>query len=101
MVREVVYLTQITWLSASLAPEPWFLERPVHMAVSLPKVTYTDLGVHQFYSSSSLQVTQILHGFMVSFEWSFKSLLRHHIGFFFFSCDKHHNQGNLCKKAFS
>jgi hypothetical protein len=39
------------------------------MAVSLPKVTYTDLGVHQLYSSSSLQVTQILHGFMVSFEY--------------------------------
>lgn len=88
MAREVVYLTQITWLSASLAPEPWFLERPVLVAVSLPKVTYTDSVFHQIYSPSSLQVAQILHGFMISFEWSFKIFAQAPSWLLFFSCDK-------------
>ena len=71
------------------------MERPIHVAVSLSKVTFTDLGFHQIYSPSFFHAAQILHGFMVPFVQFFKSLFKPCLGYFSIVVIKHQDQGNL------
>lgn len=71
------------------------MERPVHMAVSLSKMTFTDLGFHPIYSPSFLHAAQILHGFMITFVQFFKSLFKPCLGYFSIAVTEPHNQGNL------